>query len=121
MLNIPKGSSSGKVLRLKGKGFTAKGGTRGSANQAVFGQLGAYPRALYVAAGLLLLLAMMPGLPMFPFVTLAAGMAEARAAGKLFYLVANIYPHNAKLRTFADDMAPAMAQNILPPPSMWRI
>lgn len=29
MLNIPKGSTSGKVLRLKGKGFTAKGGTRG--------------------------------------------------------------------------------------------
>lgn len=29
MLNIPKGSSSGKVLRLKGKGFTAKGGARG--------------------------------------------------------------------------------------------
>ena len=29
MLNIPKGSSSGKVLPLKGKGFTAKGGTRG--------------------------------------------------------------------------------------------
>ena len=29
MVTIPKGSSSGKVLRLKGKGFTAKGGTRG--------------------------------------------------------------------------------------------
>lgn len=29
MLNIPKGSSSGKVLRLKGKGFTGKGGARG--------------------------------------------------------------------------------------------
>jgi DnaJ-class molecular chaperone len=29
MLSIPKGSSSGKVLRLKGKGFTAKGGARG--------------------------------------------------------------------------------------------
>jgi DnaJ-class molecular chaperone len=29
MLSIPKGSSSGKVLRLKGKGFTAKGGQRG--------------------------------------------------------------------------------------------
>src|SRR5690606_37836336 len=41
--------------------------------------------------------------------TLAAGMAEARAAGKLFYLVANIYPHNAKLRTFEDDMAPVIA------------
>ncbi|HYN46629.1 MAG TPA: DnaJ C-terminal domain-containing protein [Allosphingosinicella sp.] len=29
MLNIPKGSSSGKVLRLKGKGFTGKKGARG--------------------------------------------------------------------------------------------
>ncbi|WP_114952730.1 DnaJ C-terminal domain-containing protein [Sphingosinicella terrae] len=29
MLSIPKGSSSGKVLRLKGKGFTARDGTRG--------------------------------------------------------------------------------------------
>ena len=29
MLTIPKGSSSGKVLRLKGRGFTAKNGTRG--------------------------------------------------------------------------------------------
>jgi DnaJ-class molecular chaperone len=29
MLNVPKGSSSGKVLRLKGRGFSAKNGTRG--------------------------------------------------------------------------------------------
>jgi DnaJ-class molecular chaperone len=29
MLTIPKGSSSGKVLRLKGRGFTDKGGRRG--------------------------------------------------------------------------------------------
>lgn len=29
MLNVPKGSTSGKVLRLKGKGFTPKGGARG--------------------------------------------------------------------------------------------
>ncbi len=29
MLSIPKGSSSGKVLRLKGKGFTGKTGQRG--------------------------------------------------------------------------------------------
>jgi len=29
MLSIPRGSSSGKVLRLKGKGFTAKNGQRG--------------------------------------------------------------------------------------------
>jgi DnaJ-class molecular chaperone len=29
MLTVPKGSSSGKVLRIKGRGFTAKDGTRG--------------------------------------------------------------------------------------------
>ena len=29
MLTIPKGSSSGKVLRIKGRGFTGKGGKRG--------------------------------------------------------------------------------------------
>jgi DnaJ-class molecular chaperone len=29
MLGIPKGATSGKVLRLKGKGFTGKSGTRG--------------------------------------------------------------------------------------------
>jgi DnaJ-class molecular chaperone len=29
VVNIPKGSSSGKVLRLKGRGFTGKSGERG--------------------------------------------------------------------------------------------
>ena len=29
MLTVPKGSSSGKVLRLKGRGFTGKDGKRG--------------------------------------------------------------------------------------------
>jgi DnaJ-class molecular chaperone len=29
MVSIPKGSTSGKVLRLKGRGFTSKGGVRG--------------------------------------------------------------------------------------------
>jgi DnaJ-class molecular chaperone len=29
MMNIPKGSTSGRVLRLRGKGFTGKGGQRG--------------------------------------------------------------------------------------------
>lgn len=43
------------------------------------------------------------------FETLAAGIDEAHAAGKLFYLVANIYPHNSKIRTFEEDMAPIIA------------
>ncbi|PLX76709.1 MAG: U32 family peptidase [Azoarcus sp.] len=39
---------------------------------------------------------------------LAAGIDEAHAAGKGFYLVANIYPHNAKVRTFERDIAPVI-------------
>jgi DnaJ-class molecular chaperone len=29
MMTIPKGSTSGRVLRIKGRGFTAKSGARG--------------------------------------------------------------------------------------------
>jgi len=63
------------IVSLAAGLLVSKGGTRGSADKAVFGQLGAYPRALYVAAALLALLGLMPGLPMFPFVTLAGAMA----------------------------------------------
>ena len=63
------------IVSLAAGLLVSKGGTRGSADKAVFGQLGAHPRALYVAAALLGLLAVMPGLPMFPFVTLGAAMA----------------------------------------------
>lgn len=40
---------------------------------------------------------------------LAQGMQNARSLGRRFYLVANIVPHGAKLKTFLDDMAPAIA------------
>lgn len=62
------------IVSLAAGLLVSKGGTRGSAEKAVFGQLGAYPRALTVAAGLLVLLSLMPGLPMFPFLVLAAAM-----------------------------------------------
>ena len=39
------------IVSLAAGLLVSKGGTRGSADKAVFGQLGAYPRALYVAAG----------------------------------------------------------------------
>jgi putative protease len=40
---------------------------------------------------------------------LAAGIGETQARGGKFYLVSNILPHNAKLKTYLDDMAPVMA------------
>jgi flagellar biosynthesis protein FlhA len=63
------------IVSLAAGLLVSKGGTRGSADKAVFGQLGAYPRALHVAALLLLVLALMPGLPFFPFFILAACMS----------------------------------------------
>ncbi len=40
---------------------------------------------------------------------LAQGIAQVHEAGKRFYLVSNLIPHNAKLRTFVADMAPVIA------------
>jgi putative protease len=40
---------------------------------------------------------------------LAAGIDLAHARGGKFYLVSNILPHNAKLKTYLEDMAPVMA------------
>ena len=38
----------------------------------------------------------------------ADGIAQAHAAGKKFFLTANILPHNSKVRTFVADLDPAM-------------
>lgn len=45
----------------------------------------------------------------FDLPRLAQGIAEAHALGKKFYVVVNIAPHNSKLVTFVDDMAPVIA------------
>ncbi|MCX8145228.1 MAG: tRNA 5-hydroxyuridine modification protein YegQ [Azovibrio sp.] len=41
--------------------------------------------------------------------TLAQGIQAAHAAGKKFYVVSNIFPHNAKLHTYLQDMAEVVA------------
>ncbi len=40
---------------------------------------------------------------------LGQAIAEAHAAGKSFYLVSNVLPHNAKVRTYLADMASVVA------------
>ncbi|MFI4996023.1 MAG: flagellar biosynthesis protein FlhA [Hyphomicrobiales bacterium] len=55
------------IVSLAAGLLVSKGGTRGSVNEAVLGQLGNYPRALFVAAFLMFLLAIVPGLPFLPF------------------------------------------------------
>ena len=45
----------------------------------------------------------------FDHANLALGINEAHAQGKQFYVVVNIAPHNAKLKTFIKDLAPVVA------------
>ncbi len=45
----------------------------------------------------------------FDHANLAVGIDEAHAQGKRFYVVVNIAPHNAKLRTFLKDLEPVIA------------
>ena len=45
----------------------------------------------------------------FNHANLATGIAEAHALGRKFYVVVNIAPHNAKLKTFIRDLEPVVA------------
>ncbi|WP_232372793.1 flagellar biosynthesis protein FlhA [Acuticoccus mangrovi] len=63
------------IISLAAGLLVSKGGTRGSADKAVLGQLGAYPRALIMAATLMAIFSAVPGLPTIPFMLLAGILA----------------------------------------------
>ncbi|WP_089174297.1 flagellar biosynthesis protein FlhA [Bosea sp. AS-1] len=70
--------------------LVSKAGVRGAADKALGKQLSGYPKALGMSAAVMLLIAILPGIPMLPFLMLAAGAgflahrfgraAKARAA-----------------------------------------
>jgi len=62
------------IISLAAGLLVAKGGTRGSAEKAVLGQLGHYPTALFMAAFLMFILGVVPGLPFLPFAVLGGLM-----------------------------------------------
>ena len=68
------------VVSLAAGLLVSKGGTRGPAERAVIGQLSAYPRALFVAAALMFVLGLMPGLPTLPFAVFGLILAGAAYA-----------------------------------------
>jgi flagellar biosynthesis protein FlhA len=63
------------IVSLSAGLLVSKGGTRGSAEQNILRQLGMYPRALFVSASLMFVLALIPGLPLLPFAVLGGVMA----------------------------------------------
>ncbi len=68
------------IVSLAAGLLVSKGGNRGAAQEAVFRQLGGYPRALLVASMLLGGMALVPGLPLLPFATLSIVMAATAIA-----------------------------------------
>ncbi|MGO1117882.1 flagellar biosynthesis protein FlhA [Rhodovibrionaceae bacterium A322] len=52
--------------------LVTKATAEGTTDQAVFGQLGGYPRALALSSFLMMAMALLPGIPMIPFFLLAA-------------------------------------------------
>jgi flagellar biosynthesis protein FlhA len=52
--------------------LVSKGGVSGSTDKALFGQLGGYPKALSLCSFLTFAMAMLPGIPMLPFLALSA-------------------------------------------------
>ncbi len=60
--------------------LVAKSGTDEVAGTALFNQLGASPRTLYVAAGLIFFISLLPDMPKLPFWLLAGGLGFAAFA-----------------------------------------
>ncbi|MQB44145.1 flagellar biosynthesis protein FlhA [Rhizobium sp. ICMP 5592] len=64
------------IVSLAAGLLVSRGGTAGSTDQAVVDQLSGYPRALAVSAVLMGILAVMPGMPFFPFIALCGLLAS---------------------------------------------
>lgn len=62
------------VVSLAAGLLVSRGGTAGSTDKAVVDQLSGYPRALSMAASLMGMLALVPGLPLVPFLALGGVM-----------------------------------------------
>ncbi len=61
--------------------LVAKAGVAGAADQALLKQLSGYPKALGMSAAVMVVMALLPGIPMLPFLFLGGG------AGSLAYLI----------------------------------
>ncbi len=55
--------------------LVSKAGITGAADKALMKQLSGYPQALGMSAGVMLVLALLPGIPMLPFLALGGGAA----------------------------------------------
>ncbi len=64
--------------------LVSKAGVTGAADKALMKQLSGYPQALGMSAGVMLVLAMLPGIPMLPFLALGGGAAALALSARKF-------------------------------------
>ncbi len=62
--------------------LVSKAGVTGAADKAMMKQLSYYPQALGMSAGVMLMLAVLPGIPMLPFLVLGGGAAWLAVSAK---------------------------------------
>ncbi len=95
------------IVSLAAGLLVSKGGNRGSAEKAVLGQLGNYPRALFVAGLVSSVLAIAPGLPFFPFALLSATFIFVSHAvpRRKAEVLANEEAHAARAKAEEDEEA----------------
>ena len=58
--------------------LVSKSGVSGAADKAMMRQLSGYPKALGMSGGVMLVMSLLPGIPMLPFLLLGGGAARAR-------------------------------------------
>jgi len=83
--------------------LVSKAGVSGAADQALIKQFSGYPKALGMSGGVMLLLALMPGIPMLPFLVLGGG------ASALAWHLARQHKATAEAAEMQDIVAAAAA------------
>jgi len=83
--------------------LVSKASVAGAADKALLGQLSGYPKALGMSAAVMLIMALLPGIPMVPFVALGGG------TGALAYLIDRRAKRNVAGEATTTDAAKAPA------------
>jgi flagellar biosynthesis protein FlhA len=87
--------------------LVSKAGVSGAADKALVKQLSGYPQALGMSAGVMLVLAMLPGIPTIPFLALSAGAAALAVSARKFKRAASAAAASAAAAPAASASAAA--------------
>jgi flagellar biosynthesis protein FlhA len=92
--------------------LVSKAGVTGAADKALMKQLSGYPQALGMSAGVMLVLAMLPGIPMVPFLALGGGAAALAVSARKFKRKASAAAASAAAATATSAAGTAVEEPI---------